>query len=253
VSTGADGGSMFAQTFVDTQSSRNKPWTMAASLGIQSVALGTLLIIPLMHPEMLHPKFETPLWIPIRLKPEPPRPVAPKGGAVAPTATPHVFTAPSSIPSKVAKIVEAMPDAPETTGIYIPGASAIGIAGMPTGAVSVALPDKPPAAKPPNPVQTKAADGPMRVGGSVQASRLLFGPKPPYPPIAKAARVQGTVKLQAVIAPDGRIRGLQAVAGPALLIKAAMDAVAQWRYAPTLLNGEPVEVLTEIDVNFTLN
>jgi periplasmic protein TonB len=90
------------------------------------------------------------------------------------------------------------------------------------------------------------------VGGGVQSAKLIFGPKPLYPPIARAARTQGTVRIQAVIARDGSIQHLQVVSGPPLLIAVALEAVQRWRYQPTLLNGQPVEVITEIDVNFTL-
>jgi protein TonB len=91
------------------------------------------------------------------------------------------------------------------------------------------------------------------VGGQVQAANLIKQVKPQYPPLAKAARVQGTVKFQAVIAKDGTIQNLQLLGGPPLLVQAAMQAVQQWQYKPTLLNGEPVEVITTIDVNFTLS
>jgi len=74
-----------------------------------------------------------------------------------------------------------------------------------------------------------------------------------YPPLAKAARVQGTVKFEAVIGKDGSIQNLHMISGPPLLVQAAMQAVQQWKYRPTLLNGEPVEVITTIDVNFTLS
>ena len=66
------------------------------------------------------------------------------------------------------------------------------------------------------------------------------------------ARVQGTVRLEAVINTEGTVESLRVVSGPPLLVKAAFEAVSQWRYQPTLLNGEPVEVTTEIEVNFTL-
>jgi protein TonB len=92
----------------------------------------------------------------------------------------------------------------------------------------------------------------VRVGIGVQAAKLIFGPKPHFSPLALAARIQGTVKLQAVIAADGSIQNLRVMSGPPLLAGAALDAVKQWRYQPTLLNGAPVEVITEIDVVFTL-
>jgi protein TonB len=75
---------------------------------------------------------------------------------------------------------------------------------------------------------------------------------PQYPAIARTAHVSGTVELHAIIAKDGSIEELSYVAGPPLLLKASMDAVRQWRYRPTLLNGEPVEVETTIDVVFNL-
>jgi len=86
----------------------------------------------------------------------------------------------------------------------------------------------------------------------VEAAKLIFQVKPEYPPLAKMARIQGVVRLEAVISTGGTIRNLRVLAGHPLLVKAAIDAVARWRYQPTLLNGDPVEVITEIDVNFTL-
>ena len=90
------------------------------------------------------------------------------------------------------------------------------------------------------------------LGGQVEAAKLIYKPTPDYPPLAKMARIQGSVRLEAIIAKDGTIQDLKVLSGHPLLVKAALDAVKQWRYQPTLLNGEPVEVVTEIDVNFTL-
>jgi protein TonB len=81
---------------------------------------------------------------------------------------------------------------------------------------------------------------------------LIYQPKPIYPPLAIMAHVQGTVVLQAVLSTAGTVEDLKVVSGHPLLVGAALDAVKTWRYQPTLLNGEPVEVLTEIDVNFKL-
>ncbi len=82
---------------------------------------------------------------------------------------------------------------------------------------------------------------------------LIRDVKPIYPGIAQAAGVQGEVILQAVIGKDGRIENLHAISGNPLLVKAAVDAVQQWRYHPYLLNGEPVEVETQITVRFTMS
>jgi protein TonB len=81
---------------------------------------------------------------------------------------------------------------------------------------------------------------------------LLQKTQPVYPPIAKAARVSGTVVLQATISKTGAIENLRVVSGPAMLQQAALDAVRSWRYRPYLLNNEPVEVETTVNVIFTL-
>lgn len=93
----------------------------------------------------------------------------------------------------------------------------------------------------------------LRVGGITQFAKLIRHPAPVYPPEAKAARITGTVRLHAVIGKDGRIQDLTLASGHPLLAPAAMDAVRQWVYQPTLLDGRPVEIATEIDVTFTLS
>jgi protein TonB len=86
----------------------------------------------------------------------------------------------------------------------------------------------------------------------VQQSNLIMKVTPMYPPDAKQARIQGTVTMTATINRDGSIQRLDLISGHPLLADAALDAVKQWIYKPTLLNGNPVEVITQIDVNFTL-
>ena len=93
----------------------------------------------------------------------------------------------------------------------------------------------------------------IRVGGNVQALNIISKVTPVYPPLAKQAKIQGTVRFTAYIAKDGHIENLELVSGHPLLAAAAQDAVKQWVYRPTLLNGDPVEVVTQIDVNFTLS
>ncbi|HXB74220.1 MAG TPA: M56 family metallopeptidase [Candidatus Acidoferrales bacterium] len=93
----------------------------------------------------------------------------------------------------------------------------------------------------------------ITIGGNVQQAKLIYQPKPAYPPEAKAARIEGVVHLQAVIATDGTVIDLTVLSGHPLLVPAALEAVKQWVYQQTLLNGEPVEIQTRIDVNFTLS
>ena len=77
--------------------------------------------------------------------------------------------------------------------------------------------------------------------------------KPVYPPLARRARIQGKVRFTAIIGKDGRVQNLQIISGHPLLVPAAQDAVKQWVYRPTLVNDEPVEVVTQVDVNFALS
>ncbi len=92
----------------------------------------------------------------------------------------------------------------------------------------------------------------IKIGGAVQQAKLIKQPHPVYPPEAKEVRIQGVVHLSALIAKDGTIMKLEVLGGHPLLVPAALEAVRQWQYQTTLLNGEPVEVQTQIDVNFTL-
>jgi periplasmic protein TonB len=131
------------------------------------------------------------------------------------------------------------------------------LAGMPTGPVNVpgaglrpavtGLGGPPPPAPKPAPVQ------PLRVGGNLQEGKLIKKVTPLYPAAAKIGRIQGTVRFEATISKTGTIRNLQVVNGPLALIQAATDAVKQWVYLPTLLNGDPIEVVTQIEVTFSLN
>jgi TonB family protein len=90
------------------------------------------------------------------------------------------------------------------------------------------------------------------VGGQVEEARLVNRVQPVYPPLARQTRISGTVRLHAIIGTDGTVQELEVIDGHPLLIQAAIDSVKQWRYQPTLLEGRPVEVDTEIDVVFNL-
>jgi len=165
---------------------------------------------------------------------------------------------PKAIPKEIALIKEEeLPPAAAVQGVVggVPGGVPGGVAGGVMGGILGGIPS---AAPPPPPPPVKEAPKPVtpqriRVGGNVVQANLIRGPKPAYPPLAKQARIQGVVKLNAIIGKDGTIQNLTAASGHPLLVPAALEAVKQWLYKPTLLNGEPVEVVTVIDVNFTLS
>jgi protein TonB len=156
-----------------------------------------------------------------------------------------LLKAPTVIPKTIQQVKDA-PEPPQAAGVVggVPG----GVPGGSMGGVMGGMIGAPPPPPPPKPAAPKR----ITVGGQVEESKKIYAPQPEYPQIAKMARVQGLVRLAAVISKDGTIQDLHLIGGPPLLVKAAMDAVSRWRYQPTLLNGEPVDVDTEIDVNFTL-
>jgi TonB family protein len=93
----------------------------------------------------------------------------------------------------------------------------------------------------------------LAIGGNVQQAKLISQARPVYPPDAKSAHVQGKVSMQAVIGADGHVANLTVLSGDSMLVPSAVEAVSQWVYQQTLLNGVPVEVMTQIDVNYTLS
>ena len=150
-------------------------------------------------------------------------------------------------------IDRSCPPAPQVTGGItggvvggVPGGIPGGLAPIPAG--GIAAPPPPPPPPPPSAGGAKV----QRVGSAVQAAKLIKRATPVYPAAAKSARVRGSVVLDATIAKDGTIESLKVVSGPALLVQSALDAVKQWVYAPTEINGEPVEVQTLITISFTL-
>ena len=139
--------------------------------------------------------------------------------------------------------IDAPPGVPGATGLAGNG-PAIPIFEKPV------QPAAPPA--PARPAEAKTPPTPIRVSSGVQMAKLVRQVLPVYPPMAKAMRISGVVHLTGVIGKDGRLERLQLISGHPMLAQAAIDAVREWIYKPTLLNGEPVEVIAPIDVVFTL-
>jgi periplasmic protein TonB len=227
----------------------HKSWTVLLSTVIQVAILGVLILIPLIYTEALPKGMLTTFIVP----PPPPPPPPPPAAAIQRIVKPIVhlikngqMMAPTVIPKKIEMIKEeaAPPDVGVSGGVVggVAGGSAGGVLGGIIGGVGGAPPPPPP----------PKSNKPLRVGGNVQQANLLRQVQPVYPPIAKTAHISGTVILHAIISKEGTIEQLEYVSGPPLLMKNAMDAVRQWRYKPTMLNGEPVEVDTTVSVVFTL-
>jgi len=241
---------MFEEMVVSGAKERtNKPWTVVVSMILQVLFLLILILIPLIYTEAL-PKA---MLSSILLAPPPPPPPPPPPAAVQVVKIkPMVrlmdagkLVAPKAIPKdiNIIKEEELPPDA-GMQGIAggVPGGVAGGsMGGVLGGVIGVKAPPPP-----------KVTPKRVMVVGNVQAARLVNKVQPLYPPLARQTRISGTVKLHAIIGKDGSVQQLQMVSGHPLLVQAALDAVRQWRYQPTLLNGEPVEVDTEIDVIFSL-
>jgi protein TonB len=253
---------MFEQSLVDGQGQTNKPWTVFVSFISQILLTGVLILIPLIYTDTLPKAQLTSFLVAPPPPPPPPPPPQPMPEVKIVKVIPKQFdagrlTAPKQIPKDIAMIKEEeLPPSMPAVGVVggvpggVPGGTPGGVIGGIIGAVPAAAPPPPPPPvkkeeKPPTPQR-------IRVGGNVQSAKLVRQPKPVYPPLAKQARIQGTVRFQAIIGKDGTIQNLQLVSGHPLLVPSATEAVKQWVYQPTLLNGEPVEVVTQIDVNFTL-
>jgi len=255
---------MFEQSILVPTRGAARSASFALSVGSQMLFLGTALILPLFFIE--GPSIAK--WNELLVAPAPPPPPPPHSFvklAAVPNAVRRLYdgfrlTAPTRIPDKIADIVESELPPLAMTGIGsgVPG----GIeGGVPGGLISdiaraAAQQKPPPAVERPVVVEQPAAPRqPTRVttGGDVQAAKLMKRVIPVYPPLAKQARISGTVKLMGIISREGRIINLQVISGHPLLIPSAVEAVRQWIYEPTLLNKQPVEVVAPIDVNFTLN
>jgi len=224
-------------------------WTSAVSFLIQIGIVGVLVLIPLIFTEAL-PKGTTLFML---VAPPPPPPPPPPAAAMVQ----HVrviqtdivngeLRTPTKIPQKVKMIQEdEAPPAMATTGVVggvpggVPGGSMGGVIGSVLSSVSVAPPKM-------------ATPTRVRVSSGVSNGLLIRKVNPVYPPLARQARISGTVLLQAQISKDGSIENLQLISGHPMLAPAAIEAVKQWKYKPYLLNGEPVEVDTQVQVNFTL-
>ncbi|PSH04817.1 MAG: energy transducer TonB [Acidobacteria bacterium] len=244
---------------------RRGPWATLVSFAIQIALIGVLVLIPLIYTDNL-PKQQLMGYLVAPPPPPPPPPpaAAPAAGQVIKASKSMIeidngkLKAPTAIPKKIAMVREDVAP-PQVGGVVggvpggvpggvvggVPGGSQGGVIGGVLGTIASAVPVAVPVPKVATPQRVK-------VSGGVTTGLLIHKVQPTYPQLAKQARISGSVILQAVIGKDGSIQNLRAVSGPPMLIQSAIEAVRQWRYKPYYLNGEPVEVDTQITVNFTL-
>jgi protein TonB len=223
--------------------SGSKRWTMLASMGLQATIAGVVIMLPLLHPEALPFHVEAPKVV-VPLMPKPPVMVrvetaaSASSGAAAPSLTrPMIF--PTLLPRE-GPPTDAPPLAPIGPGMGTPDGLPNGIGGGDGSGPAVTV----------APVKTSAL---LNVSTGVMEGRLLAPIRPVYPAIAKAAGVQGTVVVEAIISRAGTIESLHVVSGPQMLQGAALDAIREARYQPYRLNGVPTEVQTRITVNFRIS
>jgi periplasmic protein TonB len=225
-------------------------FTSIISFAIQIMIVGVMVLIPLIFTEAL-PKGTTLFMLVAPPPPPPPPPPAAAPVRVVKVVQTDIINGelrtPTKIPKKIEMIKEeeAPPPVMASTGVVggvpggVPGGSMGGVIGSVLSSTPVAVPH----------IATPTR---VRVSSGVSSGLLIRKVSPNYPPLARQARIQGTVVLQAQISKDGSIQNLQLISGHPMLAPAAIEAVKQWKYKPYLLNGEPVEVETQVQVNFTL-
>jgi protein TonB len=236
---------------------KRKFFATTTSLMVNGLAIVAMLIIPLAFPEAL-PKAQLLTFL---VAPPPPPPPPPPAAAEVQHVVRQIQTdmlnngalrTPTKIPQKIQMIKEEEAPAPMPASGGVVGGVPGGIPGGQMGGVigSVISATSSPAAVP---KFVPATPQRIRISAGVTKGLLIQRIEPPYPTLARAARVQGDVVLSAVIDSNGHITNLLLVSGHPMLVPAAIAAVKQWRYKPYLLNGQPVEVETTITVIFTLS
>lgn len=224
---------------------QGRAWVWPVTAGLHALAALAIVVVPLLGPEGLPDQSTSVVkafFVAPALAPAPPPPPPPAAKAAVPTrtlpkATSPAFTAPVQVPDSLP--TEASLDVGLEGGV--PGGVEGGVPGGVVGGVVGGIEDAPP---PPPQV--------VHVGGVVHEPKKLRDVAPAYPMIARTARVQGLVILECVINPQGRVEGVHVLRGVPMLDEAAVAAVKQWVYTPTLYRGVPVSVVLTVTVNFVL-
>jgi periplasmic protein TonB len=236
---------LFQDTLLESagKSRSGNAWAAVGSLAVQLVFLVALLVIPLFHTETL-PKRQTLTMLFV------PPPAAASGVTTFRVPTPTHTSKSISIPAAMHMTHETPPPSVDTTGGVVGGVPGGLVGGVPGGVLTAVLNGTHSV-----PVLAKTSPTPkrMRIASRVAEANLIHDVAPTYPPEAGRARIEGTVVLLAVIAKNGTVQDVRVESGLPVLAEAAIDAVKQWRYKPYLLNGEPIEVVSQITINFNLS
>jgi protein TonB len=256
--TWANQGPLFSDSLLESTkpAKLRRTWATVGSFIIQSLLIGTLVILPLMYTDVL-PKQELMTYLVVPPPPPPPPPAAAvervaRARQIESDIVNGELRTPTRIPSQIRIIKEEEPPPTVNTTGGVVGGVPGGVPGGQLGGVIGGIISE--TSKIPILPRLPKAELPrrVRISQGVSAGLLIREVQPVYPPLARDAHIQGRVILSAIIGKDGTIQNLHLVSGHPLLVPAAISAVRQWRYRPYLLNGEPVEVETEITVNFTL-
>jgi periplasmic protein TonB len=226
--------------------------TTMVSMILQVFLIGLLVLIPLLFTEAL-PKQQLMTFL---VAPPPPPPPPPPPAAAPVKVVKQIqsdinngqLRTPTKIPEKVQMIKEEESPPPTMAAGGVVGGVPGGVPGGQMGGVIGGIISSTPVAVP-----KVATPQKVRVSQGVSQGLLIKKVQPPYPPLARQARIQGQVVLQADISKDGTIQNLRLISGHPMLAPSAIEAVKQWRYKPYFLNGEPVEVETQITVIFSLS
>jgi len=239
-----------------------KPVDWLISLGVHLAVVAVVMLIPLFvtqaidlgqfrYTYLVAPSLGAPS---VPAPPPPPAATHPQQAPRPQNLTTQLI-APVAIP-KAIEMPRTVEEPPSEEAIGVPGGVVGGVPGGQIGGVfggtlgGEGLSAPPPPIPIPTPAPAPVPSGPLQVGGQVKAPRVISAPQPEYPMLAKQARLQGVVQIEAVIDEHGNVVQMKAVSGSGLLIPAAMRAVAQWKYEPTYLNGKPYPVALTVEVTF---
>jgi periplasmic protein TonB len=217
--------------------------SVPASIAVHVAALLIVFVLPLAAPVVLSvPGSPLPPFIKAAAIPPPPAP-PPRAPAnrVPPSAT--ATAAPTLAPPAIVPEIERPTAASALTDPF-------GVTGPPIDTGGIGILTNP--IEPPRPPPTPHRSGPVRAGELLVAPRKLVDVRPVYPEIARSAHIEGTVMLEAVLDRRGRVSQVRVTKSSPLLDQAAIDAVRQWQYSPSVLHGQPVEVLMTVTITFTL-